>query len=318
MSEKKERLIVVLGPTAVGKTKLAVELAKKLGSRVISGDSMLVYKGFDIGTAKPDETEKQGVCHELIDILEPVDSFNVTDFVTLAKKKIRAANEDKEIPILAGGTGLYVKSLLEGYEFNVTAGDEAYRAELQRLAEEKGGEYLYKLLLERDPEAAARIDANNVRRVIRALEVQQLGGETISTERQSPVGLCYDVYVVGLRRERAALYERINQRVDLMIEHGLIEEVKSLLNSGVPRTAQAMQGIGYKEIVRCIDGEWSYDKAVDEIKKGTRHFAKRQLTWYRKMPYIIWYDVDEMNDSALLEKVYADVRKAFAFKAERG
>lgn len=303
--QRKERLIVILGPTAAGKTVLSVTLAKKLKSRIISGDSMLVYKGFDIGTAKPDLAERQGVRHELIDILEPAESFNVTDFVTLAREKIHEANCAGEVPVLAGGTGLYIKSLLEGYEFNVTEGDQEYRKHLEKLAEERGREYVHSLLAAVDREAAGRIHANNFRRVVRALEVHQLGGETISTDnRLAEDGLSYDALVIGLRRERAVLYERINQRVEAMLTAGLVNEVKNLLGSGVPKDAQSMKGIGYKEIVAYLDGNCSLDEAVTEIKKGTRHFAKRQFTWYRKMPYIQWFDLDGTDESALAAKVF--------------
>lgn len=314
MTIKKERLIVVLGPTAVGKTALAVNLAKKLNSRVISGDSMLVYKGFDIGSAKPSLEERQGVPHELIDILEPTASFNVTEFVSRAKEKISEANKAGEIPVLAGGTGLYIKSLLEGYEFNQTAGDDKYRQYLEQLAAEKGREYIHAMLSAVDPEAAKRLHVNDFRRIIRALEVYHLGGEKISTDNKfEEQGLAYDVFTAGLRWERAALYDRINRRVDIMIEKGLVDEVQNLLASGVPREAQAMKGIGYKEIAEYLLSECSLEKAVNEIKKGTRHFAKRQFTWYRKMPYIRWYDADMLNGDEILDKVYSDIKDAFAF-----
>ena len=315
----KEKLIVVLGPTAVGKTALAVALAKKLATRVISGDSMLVYKGFDIGTAKPDLDEMQGVPHDLIDILEPDKSFNVVDFVTMAKEKISLANRAGNIPVLAGGTGLYVKSLLEGYEFNHTSGDKKYRQKLEQLAAEKGKDYVYFLLQEADPAAAARIDAGNLRRVIRALEVWHLGGESISTvNRLQSDGLIYDALVIGLRRERASLYERINRRVDIMIEKGLVDEVKHLLSLGIKEDFPAMKGIGYKEVVSCLNAGGDIQEAIEQIKTGTRHFAKRQFTWYRKMPYINWYDADNISDSALLEQVYALVKRHFAFTGEIG
>lgn len=311
-SNKKEKLIVILGPTAVGKTKLAVELAKKLNSRIISGDSMLVYKGFDIGTAKPTLDERQGVLHELIDVKEPTDNFNVTDFIEAAREKISEANTAEEIPILAGGTGLYVKSLLEGYVFNSVGADEAYRAELVRLAEEKGKEYVHDLLKKADEKAAARLHVNDFRRVIRALEVHKIGGERISEKKRlDEDGLIYDALVIGLFRERKLLYERINLRVDEMIKAGLEDEVKALLNSGIPRDAQAMRGIGYKEMIAYLDGELSFSEAVDKIKQATRHFAKRQLTWYRKMPYITRLDIDNMESGELLEAALKLVREKF-------
>ena len=240
---KRERLIAVLGPTASGKTALSVALAKRLGTEIISGDSMLVYRGFDIGSAKPDEAERCGIRHWLLDILPPDAEFNVTDFQTEASKIITGLNEKGLIPVLAGGTGLYAKALLEGYDFNSFSGDDEYRVSLERLAEEHGKEYVHAMLEKVDPETAARLHVNDFRRVVRA-------------------------FVIGLRWERAVLYERINRRVDLMMEQGLVNEVRQLMAAGVSRTAQAMKGIGYKETAAYLDGECSLDEAVYEIKKA--------------------------------------------------
>ncbi|MBE6093597.1 MAG: tRNA (adenosine(37)-N6)-dimethylallyltransferase MiaA, partial [Selenomonas ruminantium] len=289
MSDK-EKLIVILGPTAVGKTDLSIELAKKLNTEIISGDSMLFYKGFDIGSAKPTVAERQGIVHHLVDNLEPWENFNVTDFVAEARRLITDINKRGRIPLIAGGTGLYIKALLEGYAFNETADHSEYRQEMTALAEEKGKEYVHDLLAQVNPEAAAEIHANNLRRVIRALEVAYFGGEQISRQKEYDEGdLCYDVYVIGLNRERQGLYQRINQRVELMFAAGLEDEVRKLLAGGVTREMQAMQGIGYKETAAYMAGEMSREEAVDLIQKSTRHFAKRQLTWFRKMPYIHWY-----------------------------
>ena len=305
----KEKLIVILGPTASGKTGLSIELAKKLDTEIISGDSMLVYKGFDIGSAKPTEEEKSGIVHHMIDILEPEEKFNVADFVTEVKKLISEINAKGKIPILAGGTGLYIKSLLEGYEFNETAGDSKYRAYLEKLAEEKGREFVFDMLKKANPEVAERLHINNFRRVIRALEVHHLGGEEISTARKADMNensvvdssesLVYDVTVIGLNWERSVLYDRINKRVDIMMEQGLEKEVRHLLESGVSAECQPMKGIGYKEMVKYVNGEISLEQAVDDIKKNTRHLAKRQLTWYRKMPYIKWFYHNVAEDSHL-------------------
>ena len=309
---KNEKLIVILGPTAVGKTDLSIELAKRLSTEIISGDSMLVYKGFDIGAAKPTLEERQGIVHHLVDILEPDESFSVTDFKMLAEQKITMLNQRGCLPVLAGGTGLYIKALVEDYQFNITKGDDAYRRELELLAEQKGKAYVHQLLEAEDPHAAARLHVNDFRRVIRALEVVRLGNERISQKKTAVDGqLAYDVYLVGLRRERRKLYERINQRVELMFAQGLEEEVRTLLAHGVTRDMQAMQGIGYKETAAWIAGEISRPEALYQIQKSTRHFAKRQLTWYRKMPYIHWYDVDDMLAEELLEKVYQDIAGYF-------
>lgn len=297
--EKKDRLIVILGPTAVGKTALSIALAKELGTEIISGDSMLVYKGFDIGSAKPCPEEQEGIRHHLIDIREPWENYGVTDFVSEAAHCIREINARGKIPILAGGTGLYVKALLEGYEFNDTDGHEEYRAYLEDLGRKKGKEYVHNLLSEVDPQSAERLHVNDFRRVIRALEVQHFGGEQISQRRQAGNGelsreeLCYETIVIGLERDRQELYERINRRVELMFEAGLEDEVRRLLEGGLARDTQAMKGIGYKETASYLSGEMSREEAIELIQKSTRHFAKRQLTWYRKMPYIEWLAADQ-------------------------
>ena len=309
----KEKLIVILGPTAVGKTDLSIELAKKIDTEIISGDSMLFYRGFDIGSAKPSVEERQGIVHHLVDNLEPWENFNVTDFVREAKQLIHELNAQGKIPIIAGGTGLYIKALLEGYEFNETADHSDYRQQLTALAEEKGRDYIHGLLQAADPEAAELIHQNNLRRVIRALEVAHFGGEQISRQKEYGEGdLCYNVYVAGLNRERQGLYERINKRVELMFAAGLEQEVQRLLKQGITREMQAMQGIGYKETAAYLAGEMSREAAVELIQKSTRHFAKRQLTWYRKMPYIHWYMADEMTEAELQRNVLEDLAGFFA------
>ena len=300
-----DKLIVVLGPTAVGKTALSIALAKRFSTEVISGDSMLIYRNMDIGTAKPSIEEQDGVVHHLVDIIEPTESFDVTTFIEMARAKIREINERGQVPILAGGTGLYIKALLEGYQFNVTPQNEAFRQEMETVAREQGVEELHRRLAEVQPETAARLHPNDIRRVIRALEVATFGGETVSQEKEDETACLYDVAVIGLTSERSLLYERINQRVDQMMADGLLDEVKGLLESGVPADAQSMKGIGYKELVSYLDGKCTLEEAVDEIKKGTRHFAKRQFTWYRKMPYIDWYEVKTKKDIIGIEKEIA-------------
>ena len=247
----KDKLIVILGPTAVGKTDLSIELAKKLATEIISGDSMIVYRGFDIGSAKPGLKERQGIKHHLIDILDPAQNFAVTDFVIRAKKIIHELNEQGKIPVLAGGTGLYIKALLEGYEFNVTEEHTEYRDYLAKLGEKYGKEYVHAMLARVNPEAAARLHVNDFRRVIRALEVAHFGAEKISQQKKGndEASLIYNVYVIGLNRERKSLYERINKRVEMMFDAGLITEVANLLQSGVTRAMPAMKGIGLVLIV---------------------------------------------------------------------
>lgn len=308
---KKERLVVLIGPTAVGKTALSLALARRLDAEIISGDSMLFYRGFDIGTAKPTKEERAAVPHHFIDILAPEASFNVMDFQRLAREEIGRIAARGKLPLVVGGTGLYIKSLLEGYVFNETSGDRAYREKLERLAQEKGKAFVHGLLQEADPEAAARLHVNDFRRVVRALEVASLGNEHISEQREAAGGeLAYDAYVIGLRRERQALYARIEERVEAMLEAGLADEVRSLLAEGVPRDCPAMKGIGYREMLAYLAGSMDLPLAAAEIKKATRHFAKRQLTWFRKMPYVHWYAASQ-GEELLLEKICTDIRRSF-------
>ena len=308
---KKARLVVLIGPTAVGKTALSLALARRLDAEIISGDSMLFYRGFDIGTAKPTKEERAAVPHHFIDILAPEASFNVMDFQRLAREEIGRIAARGKLPLVVGGTGLYIKSLLEGYVFNETSGDRAYREKLERLAQEKGKAFVHGLLQEADPDAAARLHVNDFRRVVRALEVASLGNEHISEQREAAGGeLAYDAYVIGLWRERQALYARIEERVDAMLEAGLADEVRSLLAEGVPRDCPAMKGIGYREMLAYLAGSMDLPLAAEEIKKATRHFAKRQLTWFRKMPYVHWYAASQ-GEELLLEKICTDIRRSF-------
>lgn len=302
------KVIVIIGPTAVGKTALSIDLAKKLNSEIISGDSMLIYKGFDIGTAKPSVAEQAGIKHHLIDVLEPNSSFSVTEFKERAAELVDNINARGEIPVIAGGTGLYTKALLENYNFNKTSANEDYRLRLEQIAKEQGKEQLHKMLETVDPKSAQRLHINDTRRVIRALEVFHQGGEYISQDKElnSNNLLAYDAVVIGLNMDRAKLYERINNRVDIMMENGLLDEVKLLLHNGVKKDCQAMQAIGYKELVWYLEGICSLEFAVDKIKQATRNFAKRQLTWFRRMSYIKWYNVTE-NKSDLVEEIYKEI-----------
>ncbi|HMM21658.1 MAG TPA: tRNA (adenosine(37)-N6)-dimethylallyltransferase MiaA [Selenomonadales bacterium] len=309
-----ERLIAVIGPTAVGKTRVSIDLAEKLGTEIISGDSMLVYRRMDIGTAKPNAAERRGIRHHLIDILEPDEDFSVVDFQTQAAQLVAAINAAGRIPVLAGGTGLYVKALLEGYTFNAVESDAEVRSRLAALADRHGSAYLYGLLQQASPEAAAGLHPNDLRRIIRALEIHQLSGEPVSRRRKTD-GLSYDALVIGLTMPREMLYRRINQRVDAMVERGLVEEVARLLDAGVPPDAQAMQGIGYKEIALYLRGETDLPETVDRLKQATRNFAKRQLTWYRKMNYIQWVPVDEFPDyEKMLAYIYSLVAGKFSLE----
>jgi tRNA dimethylallyltransferase len=273
---------------------------------------MLVYQGFDIGTAKPDLEERSRVKHHLIDILAPDADFSAASFQKIAGALITDLNKSGIIPILAGGTGLYVRSLLEGYQFNQTAGDANLRRELEELAQKEGKEKLHALLAAKVPETAARLHPNDTRRIIRALEVYYHSGEKISEEKSAYGKLLYNAAVFGLTMDRALLYERINQRVDLMLEQGLVAEVAGLLEKGVKKNSTAMQGIGYKEIAAYLAGEYSLTAASEKIKQATRHFAKRQLTWYRRMPYVEWFEVaKEENYAQTLAEIYKLLARKF-------
>lgn len=313
-AQKRERLVVLLGPTAVGKTALSIQLARALHAEILSGDSMLVYRGADVGTAKPTVEEREGIPHHLIDIRSPKENYSVQEFQQEAGRLIHALNEKRCLPLLVGGTGLYVQSLIEGYSFNASGKDEALRAKLQALAEEHGSSYLYQYLCAVDPVAAQSIHPHNLRRVIRAIEVAKIDGTTISRKRNHR--LRYDVYVIGLMRPRQELYARIDARVRLMAAQGLEDEVRRLLQSGVTTDMQMMQGIGYKEMAAYLAGEGTREGALADIARATRHFAKRQMTWYRRMPYIHWYDVSGKAQEKILEDILWNLRGFFSFEAK--
>jgi tRNA dimethylallyltransferase len=296
----KDRLIVILGPTAAGKSKLGILLAQKLGTEIISGDSMLVYKGMDIGTAKPGTDELNLVKHHLIDIASPGEDFSAALFQREAARLIKKLNKEKRIPLLVGGTGLYIRSLLEGYEFPAPAGDPKLRARLAALADELGDAALFARLRELAPQSADGIHPNNRRRVIRAVEAAVLG-RGISREKSQE--LVYDAKVFGLYPDRNFLYAKINGRVEDMFAADLIGEVARLLGVGVNRQSAAMRGIGYKEVADYLDGAYTLDECRRLVARNTRRFAKRQLTWYKKMPYIEWLQVDENTDYEMLANI---------------
>ena len=291
----KEKVLVILGPTATGKSHCAIEIAEKYNGEIISGDSMLVYKGMDIGTAKPTAEELAAVPHHLVNILPPDASFSVVDFKQQAERLITEITARGHLPIIAGGTGLYIKALLEGYAFNEAEEDSELRRELEREATEQGAQALHERLRELAPQEAERIHPNNVRRVIRALE-SALQGESVN--QYGAAEMPYNALVVGLNMDRQALYARINKRVDLMLEDGLEQEVHGLLEQGVHPDCQSMQSIGYRQMVWYIDAGMPYADAVEKLKQATRNFAKRQLTWYKKMPYIHWLQLDAEPDYA--------------------
>lgn len=291
----KKPLIILTGPTAVGKTKASIGLAKALNGEIISADSMQVYKSMDIGSAKIRPEEMQGIRHYLIDTLEPDDEFHVVRFQELAKQAMEEIYAKGKIPIVVGGTGFYIQALLYDIDFTESREDTSYREELELLAKTKGAEYLHQMLRQVDEKAAESIHANNVKRVIRALEFHKETGEKISEhneqERQknSPYEFCYFV----LNDDRARLYERINDRIDQMLEDGLLDEVKSLKEKGYTKDMVSMQGLGYKEMLDYMDGNCTLEEAVYILKRDTRHFAKRQLTWFRREKDVYWISKNE-------------------------
>ena len=295
---EKQKLIIIAGPTAVGKTAAAVRLAKELGGEIISGDSMQVYRGMDIGTAKVTETEMQFVPHHLIDVLDPDTDFNAVLFQKLAKEALAKIYAAGHIPILCGGTGFYIQALLYDIDFTEEAEhDDAYRRELQQLADTKGKEALALMLKETDPLTAGTIDLNNTKRVIRALEYFKLHGKSIALHNEEQAqkrdNSPYDYRFFVLNGDRKALFSRIDSRVDRMLEDGLLDEVRHLHEQGIRRDSTAAQAIGYKELFEFLDGKCSLPEAVERIKTDSRHYAKRQLTWFRREKNAIWIDVDK-------------------------
>ena len=295
--EERIPLIVLAGPTAVGKTDLSISLAKAIGGEIISADSMAVYKYMDIGSAKITPDEMEGVPHYLIDQYDPSEEFHVVEFQRAAKEAMHEIVSHGHIPVLAGGTGFYIQALLRDIDFTETAGDMAYRQMLESRILSEGPEALHAELAAVDPESAAEIHANNSKRVIRALEYFHFTGEKISDhnkkerERRSPYNYLYLV----LNRDRGELYRRIDRRVDLMMERGLLEEVKRLREMGYHRGMVSMQGLGYKEILEYLEGESSLEEAVYKIKRDTRHFAKRQLTWFKREKDVVWLNMEEYS-----------------------
>lgn len=289
----KKPLIILAGPTAVGKTALSIRLAKETGAEIISADSMQVYRGMDIGSAKITKEEMAGVPHYLVDVLEPEEDFNVVRFQNMAKDAAAEIWSKGKIPLVVGGTGFYIQALLYDIDFTENDGDESYRRELEKKAsDEQGALELYEMLRNTDPKSAQEIHPRNIKRIIRALEFYRQTGKKISehneTQRQKESPYNYAYFV--LNDERSRLYERIDRRVDLMMEQGLLKEVRALRERGVRKDSTAMQGLGYKELYAYLDGEYPLDEAVRIIKRDTRHFAKRQITWFKREKNVVWAD----------------------------
>ena len=289
---EKKPLIILTGPTAVGKTGLSVRLASQIGAEIISADSMQVYRRMDIGSAKIMPEEMQGIPHYLLDVLDPEEDFNVVRFQALAREAMERIRANGKIPMVVGGTGFYIQALLYDIDFTENDGDTSFREMLEHRAAAGEGEELHRMLQACDPQAAEQIHPHKIKRVIRALEFHHQTGRKISDhneaerQKESPYNYAYFV----LTDERSRLYERIDRRVDQMMEQGLLDEVKALRESGVPRGATSMQGLGYKELYAYLEGEYPLSEAVRIIKRDTRHFAKRQLTWFKRERDVIWLD----------------------------
>ena len=297
---RQEKLVVILGPTATGKSRTGILLAQKTGGEIISGDSMLVYRNMNIGTAKPTEAELALVPHHLVNILPPEAEFSVVDFKARAQQLITEINQRGRLPILVGGTGLYIKALLEDYAFSTVGENAGLRRELEQLADREGEAALVQKLAALDPQQAAQVNPHDRRRLIRALETV-LGGEQVS--RQAAGQPVYQAAVFGLTLERSLLYARINQRVDAMLAEGLEQETRQLLQAGLSPTALSMRSIGYRQMAQYLAGELEYEEMAAKIKQATRNFAKRQFTWYKKMPYIHWFDVEKLSDQEQIVEI---------------
>lgn len=305
----KQKLLVIGGPTAVGKTDLSIKLAQKLNGEIISADSMQIYKYMDIGSAKVTEEEMQGIKHHLIDVIEPDVPFSVADFKEYGEYAINNIISKEKLPIISGGTGLYINSLTCNMTFTEAEKDEEYREYLEGLALEKGNEYIHEMLNEIDPISYKDIHPNNRKRVIRALEVYKLTKNPFSSYNVGDdfYNSEYDVFYYVLTMDRQKLYDRINKRVDIMLKRGLLDECIRLKEMGYTSDIQSMQGIGYKEIFYYLEGEISLPDAIDMIKQGSRNYAKRQLTWFRRDKRCIFLDKDVMSDDEILDKVINDI-----------
>lgn len=308
MIKEKKPLIILAGPTAVGKTALSIKLAKKVNGEIISADSMQVYKKMDIGTAKIMPEEMQGVVHYLVDELMPEEEFNVVKFKELATNYMEEIYNKGKVPIIVGGTGFYIQAILNDIDFTQTNEDTSYREKLQKLADEKGAEYLYDMLKEIDIEATKTIHQNNVKRVIRALEYNYQTGMKISEhneeqrQKESPYNFAYFV----LNHDRKVLYDRIEKRIDKMMEQGLLEEVTSLYKEGYSKDLVSMQGLGYKEFFDYLEGNCTLEEAIYILKRDTRHFAKRQLTWFNREREVIWLNKMNFNgdEDLILDRMW--------------
>ncbi|WP_270839417.1 MULTISPECIES: tRNA (adenosine(37)-N6)-dimethylallyltransferase MiaA [Peptacetobacter] len=294
-------LIILTGPTAVGKTDLSIQLAKAVDAEIVSADSMQIYKYMDIGSAKVTEEEMQGVKHYLVDEIEPDMPFSVSEYKRMAEEYIDEISSRGKNVIVTGGTGLYLNSLIYDMDFGKSDANQELREELNKELEENGPAYMYEKLVSLDKEAAERIHPNNTKRVIRAIEVAMSGEKMNDFSKDLRYNKKYRPIIIVLNRDRQALYDRINLRVDIMLKNGLIEEVKGLLEKGYTKDMISMQGIGYKEIIKYFDGEYTLDEAIEIIKRDSRRYAKRQLTWFRRYEDAKWFEIDKFDSAEELK-----------------
>lgn len=293
----KDKIIVIAGPTAVGKTEYAIRAAQEFNGEIVSADSMQLYKFMDIGSAKPTADERAAAKHYLVDEIDPREEFSVAEYVKLAKKYIRQILDEGKLPIISGGTGLYVNSLIYDMDFAAAPKDSAERERLRALLAEKGPEYLHSLLRSIDLDAAERIHPNNTKKVIRAIEAAKSGSPIPAFEESFKKTADYDYLLIGLNRDRAELYDRINRRVDIMLDAGLEDEIKGLMAMGLDSESISMKGIGYKEMIAYFNGEYGRDEAVELVKRSSRRYAKRQLTWFRRYDDMQWFDLSAGADA---------------------
>ena len=302
----KQKVIVIVGPTGIGKTRLSIELAQKIDGEIVSADSMQIYRKMNIGTAKPTEEEKQGIPHYMMDILDMGENFSVAQYQSMAFSCIEEILNKGKTPIVVGGTGLYINSIVDEIIYSEIEENPEYRQKLERIAKERGNQFLHDELKEKDPKAAEKIEVNDLKRIIRALEVYEMTGKTITEQQENskPKDTKYEYIIIGLRTDREVIYDRINRRVDLMFEQGLLEEAKEILKLTDDNNT-SHQAIGYKELAKYFEGNESLEQAKENIKKESRHYAKRQFTWFNRNEKIIWLDSEVRVDEniEIIEKI---------------
>lgn len=306
----KPKVIIIGGPTAVGKTKTSIELAKRLNGEIISADSMQIYEHMNIGSAKPDLAEREGIIHHLMDVVSPLEAFTVANYKALAEEKIREIHARGKVSIVVGGTGLYINALLYDMDFSEVSKDHTRRDELQHFADTEGITKLHQMLVDLDPEAGERIHPNNVKRVIRAIEIAEKATDGVKDfKKDLKANENFDFFLMGLTGDRSKLYDRINKRVLEMFEMGLVDELIFLKNLGLDDSFTSMQGIGYKEIFPYLQGKKTLEEVIHDIQINSRHYAKRQLTWFKRYDHLKWYDIDmHLDFGTLIERIEKDIR----------